>query len=82
MDKPMSEQMQKLAERYERATGKKFDQKIRAEVVYVVHGKWVAEDDYFCCSKCGQAINEACVPWFHYCPNCGARMDGERYEND
>ena len=35
MSKPMSEQMQKLADRYEKATGKKFDaqtnaQKIRA----------------------------------------------------
>ena len=31
MSKPMSEQMQKLADRYEKATGKKFDAKTNAE---------------------------------------------------
>ena len=39
MDKPMSEQMQKLAERYERATGKKFGQQTRADMVAVVRCK-------------------------------------------
>ena len=31
MSKPMSEQMQKLAARYEKATGKKFNAKTNAE---------------------------------------------------
>lgn len=31
MSKPMSEQMQKVAERYERATGKKFSQMTNAD---------------------------------------------------
>lgn len=31
MSKPMSEQMQKVAARYEKATGKKFDQKTNAD---------------------------------------------------
>jgi len=45
------------------------------EYEVVVHGKWVKEEDYFCCSKCGQAIGAECVTWFNYCPHCGAKMD-------
>ncbi|MBR5607738.1 MAG: hypothetical protein IKW44_05050 [Bacteroidaceae bacterium] len=51
----------------------------------VVHGKWVEDEEegYYCCSKCGQAVAEECVPWFKFCPNCGAFMkDGERYAAD
>ena len=33
MSKPMSEQMQKLADRYEKATGKKFDAKTNAQKI-------------------------------------------------
>ena len=33
MSKPMSEQMQKLADRYEKATGKKFDVKTNAHKI-------------------------------------------------
>ena len=33
MSKPMSEQMQKLADRYEKATGKKFDVKTNAQKI-------------------------------------------------
>ena len=33
MSKPMSEQMQKLAARYEKATGKKFDAKTNAQKI-------------------------------------------------
>lgn len=40
----------------------------------VKHGRWEKQDDYSCCSHCGQAIADACVSWFNYCPNCGARM--------
>jgi DNA-directed RNA polymerase subunit RPC12/RpoP len=58
-----------------------------ADVVPVVHGRWECQDGYFSdnwkCSACG-------IEWFfeydptetetkvNYCPNCGARMDGER----
>ena len=50
MGKPMSEQMQAVAARYEKATGKKFDQKTNAdhirsmsddELTYLLH-------DYYC----------------------------------
>ena len=33
MSKPMSEQMQKLADRYEKATGKKFDSQTNAQKI-------------------------------------------------
>ena len=43
MDKPMSEQMQKLAERYERATGKKFGQQTNADRIRAMTDKELAE---------------------------------------
>lgn len=58
-----------------------------ADVVEVVHGEWehdsVGFDDFWRCSACRE-------DWFfdydpetestrvNYCPNCGAKMDGER----
>lgn len=56
-----------------------------ADVVEVVHGEWIekqeaipwCEDDvevFYECSICGsQSCGES-----PYCPNCGAKMDGER----
>ena len=32
-----------------------------------------AYENFYNCSKCGSAGYDV----FHYCPNCGARMDGE-----
>lgn len=29
------------------------------------------------CSECGFMHDDFTVKWFSYCPNCGARMDGE-----
>jgi hypothetical protein len=53
----------------------------------VVHGEWERiEDDYFDlvtlkCSVCGEEWcfedYDECLPKsYHYCPNCGAKMDG------
>ena len=49
----------------------------------VRHGKWEDSDDleYFItfpyrCSVCGTAGGLK----FNYCPNCGAKMDGEKHE--
>ena len=55
-----------------------------ADVVQVVHGKWIDEDpafaEYFAnCSVCGYEIdvhNER--GYFNFCPNCGAKMRGEQ----
>ena len=56
--------------------------------VEVVHGEWeITEDDYFDfvemkCSVCGESYGfedyEDDTPKnYHYCPNCGAKMDGD-----
>ena len=53
-----------------------------ADVVEVVHGRWEEADDGdgVVCSVCGEdfctIIHE--TNRFKYCPNCGARMDGEK----
>ena len=38
----------------------------------VKHGSWVLENGCVRCSECGEPNME-----WNYCPNCGARMDGE-----
>ncbi len=55
------------------------------DVEPVKHGKWyweydvvLDEYDYHCCS-CGKnfAVKEKLTQLPNYCPNCGAKMDGE-----
>ena len=51
-----------------------------ADVAPVVHGRWIMHDDEFgltCeCSVCHiETMGEG-----NYCPNCGAKMDGELNE--
>ena len=43
MSKPMSEQMQKLADRYEKATGKKFDAKTNAQKIRAMNDEELNE---------------------------------------
>ena len=43
MSKPMSEQIQKLADRYEKATGKKFDVKTNAQKIRGMSDEELAE---------------------------------------
>ena len=54
------------------------------DAVPVKHGEWVKTGQSFvnpncfrnyCCSVCGYDIEKT---KFNYCPNCGAKMDGER----
>ena len=49
MSKPMSEQMQKLAARYEKATGKKFCGKTNAQKIRAMSDEEIAE--YVCRNK-------------------------------
>ena len=64
-----------------------------ADVSPVVHGHWIKDndsfqtDDYYCCyfdyncSECSEIVNDRYkLP--NYCPNCGAKMDGEDGEVD
>ena len=49
----------------------------------VVHGRWVYEHDdpvLLPCSVCGYQVYR--YNNTHYCPECGAKMDGERRENE
>ena len=54
------------------------------DAVEVVHGRWINKtkvvhhmvDERNDCSNCGQVYWFA-VPDFNYCPNCGAKMDGD-----
>ena len=40
----------------------------------VKHGRWIrVGDNSYKCSECGEV---SCC-FAHYCPDCGARMDGE-----
>lgn len=47
-----------------------------ADAVPVVHGWWIDDGSgIIICPKCNRGYN--LVPQFtHYCPNCGAKMDG------
>ena len=52
--------------------------------VEVKHGRWImgvdeADYDYGVCSVCGFAEREhiPCLYIPNYCPNCGAKMDGD-----
>lgn len=54
-----------------------------ADVQAVKHGKWklcyedwrmqIAGDE---CSACGFQHYGTCISHYHYCPNCGAKMNG------
>ncbi len=54
------------------------------KLVEVVHGRWIEINRYkdvegwiecdYVCSACGEIAGEE----HNYCPNCGAKMDGER----
>lgn len=54
-----------------------------ADVQEVRHGEWMYNDLYFLscaeCSECGwkSSVDGEEIPSYHYCPCCGARMDGE-----
>lgn len=55
----------------------------RADVQEIKHGEWklcyedwrmqIAGDE---CSACGFQHYGTCISHYHYCPNCGAKMDG------
>jgi hypothetical protein len=56
------------------------------DAVEVVHGEWnIIEDDYvglvaLQCSKCNEEYwfeEELPTKGYNYCPNCGAKMDGD-----
>ena len=50
-----------------------------ADVVEVKHGEWVRHKENCLYNKCSICEKEHCCE-DNYCPNCGAKMDGERKE--
>lgn len=49
-----------------------------ADVQEVRHGKWVMnERGVYECSVCGRVPTEEQKQYDQYCPNCGAKMEGE-----
>ena len=56
------------------------------DAVEVVHGrwntKWLLGHEYAECSRCGCSMVDTNKFWgSNFCPNCGAKMDGERKDN-
>ena len=48
------------------------------DVQEIKHGEWREHNKIYICSQCGYSFeNEGYIAFFNYCPNCGARMDGE-----
>ena len=50
----------------------------------VRHGRWIEQEKYafgvmYDCSICGNRILDNGHSW-NYCPNCGAKMDGDMNE--
>ena len=67
---------------------KKMPKGIIADVAPVRHGRWLRSDDDWDsltsirCSICGEEwcfemIDDVTLLNYKYCPNCGAKMDGE-----
>lgn len=52
-----------------------------ADVVPVVHGRWLRADDFVICSRCEAEMNQknslGVDNFKNFCPNCGAIMDGD-----
>ena len=69
MSKPMSEQMQKLADRYEKATGKKFCGKTNAQKIRDMSDEELAElmRSMMNCDSCGNMFSFKCNGSYEHC---------------
>ena len=61
MSKPMSKQMQKLAARYEKATGKKFNAKTNAQKIRAMSDEELAK--LLCCTGWRMFEQKECLEW-------------------
>ena len=53
----------------------------RVDAVEVVHGRWEKFGYDFRCSACGVYQCGHYIGMTNYCPNCGAKMEGETGSN-
>ena len=69
MSKPMSEQMRKLAARYESATGKKFDVKTNAQKIRGMSDEELAKvvRSMMDCDSCGNMFSLKCDGSYEHC---------------
>ena len=62
---------------------KEYIQRNDADDNPVVHARWEydgtgKDGNVFVCTHCLSAFNTSeAIMWFNYCPECGARMDGD-----
>lgn len=61
MSKPMSEQIQKLAARYEKATGKKFNAQTNAQKIRGMSDEELAK--LLCCTGWRMIEQKECLEW-------------------
>ena len=68
------------------ANGVTVQENTAADVAPVRHGRWIDKGEYAVCMECGgrsgtQYDGVEPIPLMtQFCPNCGAKMDGERKE--
>ena len=61
-----------------------------ADVAPVRHGYWKPYEAFpmapslngYPCSECSMHFSPSAIPVLHYCPNCGAKMDGKEADHD
>lgn len=51
-------------------------------LVPVVHGRWINQDNTYTKYQCSACKERNFDGVGRYCPNCGAKMDGERDKGD
>lgn len=73
-----------LAEWHDSAITNRLNNLPTVDAVPVKHGRWtMAEGElafWDVCSECGKKILHR-TPYYDFCPNCGARMDGKDGDN-